>query len=167
MIRAWAVWERDRRLSIGLPIFFVSVWSALCVCAARYLRSLKCKHRDLIPILVSLKPSTWQLYKYQIQRFLVALFPDAAPFSSWNGPWWWDLKEVCCSLRLLSCKTLAEPQPGILILMCIKGYQTREYLLDKIYAPNIERSHVVKMGPSSGLVRLVYVDGTHMFCLSE
>jgi len=41
MIRAWAVWERDRRISIGLSIFFVSVWIAVCVYTSRYLTSLK------------------------------------------------------------------------------------------------------------------------------
>jgi hypothetical protein len=40
MIRTWAVWDRDRRLAIGLPMFFVSVWCALCIYAARYLNSL-------------------------------------------------------------------------------------------------------------------------------
>jgi len=104
MIRAWAVWERDRRLSIGLPIFFVSVWTALCVYAARYLRSLK-----FMQIPNPTLPGCFVSGRSSIQ------FAEWALVMGFEG--------------------------GILILMCIKGYQT------------------LKMGPSSGLVRLVYVDG--------
>jgi hypothetical protein len=43
MIQTWAVWERDRRLSIRLPIFFVSMWAALCFVVLHYLRSIQCK----------------------------------------------------------------------------------------------------------------------------
>lgn len=44
MIRTWAVWERDRRLAIALPIFFVLIWCAICISAARFLSSLECMY---------------------------------------------------------------------------------------------------------------------------
>jgi len=104
MIRAWAVWERDRRLSIGLPIFFVAIWSTLCVYAARYMGSLK-----FIQLPNQTLPGCFVAGRSSIQ------FMEWALVMGFEG--------------------------GILILMCIKGYRT------------------LRMGPSSGLIRLVYIDG--------
>jgi FtsH-binding integral membrane protein len=42
-IRAWAVWEQDRRLTFGLPIFFVLCWAPTFVVIGLYLSSLKCE----------------------------------------------------------------------------------------------------------------------------
>ncbi|KIM76667.1 hypothetical protein PILCRDRAFT_826071 [Piloderma croceum F 1598] len=52
MIRTWAVWERDRRLAIALPIFFVLIWCAICISATRYLSSL-----EFVPIPQPFPPS--------------------------------------------------------------------------------------------------------------
>ena len=45
-IRTWAVWGMDRRLTIGLPIFFLAIWVPLSVYAARSLKSPRCEHQD-------------------------------------------------------------------------------------------------------------------------
>ncbi|KAF9449495.1 hypothetical protein P691DRAFT_703153 [Macrolepiota fuliginosa MF-IS2] len=39
-IRTWAVWEKDRRLTIGLPIFFVSFWVTQYALVGLYLGTL-------------------------------------------------------------------------------------------------------------------------------
>jgi len=104
MIRTWAIWEGDHRLSIGLPIFFISVWSTLCVYGARYLGSLK-----FMPIK---NPA------------LSGCFVDARS-----------------SIQFVEWALIMGFEGGILILTFIKGYQT------------------LRIGPRSGLMRLVYVDG--------
>ena len=40
-LRTWAVWSRDRRLSIGLPIFFVICYLPMAVIVVMFLRSLE------------------------------------------------------------------------------------------------------------------------------
>ncbi|KIM80500.1 hypothetical protein PILCRDRAFT_534676 [Piloderma croceum F 1598] len=46
-IRAWAIWERDRKLTIGLPILFVSMWTTICIYAARFLKSVEFASRSI------------------------------------------------------------------------------------------------------------------------
>jgi len=48
MIRTWAVWGMDRRLTIGLPIFFVSIWLPLSVYAVRSVTSLTGELQDFV-----------------------------------------------------------------------------------------------------------------------
>ncbi|TFK32625.1 hypothetical protein BDQ12DRAFT_479687 [Crucibulum laeve] len=40
-LRAWAVWNRDRRLSITLPMLYVGIWGSDCVIMAKFLASMK------------------------------------------------------------------------------------------------------------------------------
>ena len=42
-LRTWAVWNRDRRLSIILPIFFTLVEGSGFVIIGIYLNSIKCR----------------------------------------------------------------------------------------------------------------------------
>jgi hypothetical protein len=70
MIRTWAVWERDRRLAIALPIFFVLIWCAICISATRYLSSLECMY------LLSLRTSCGV---FKITNPTVAPLPQPLP----------------------------------------------------------------------------------------
>jgi hypothetical protein len=49
-LRTWAVWNRDRRLSIGLPIFFVLCWAPIFKLVDMFVNSIAGKrisiHRD-------------------------------------------------------------------------------------------------------------------------
>jgi hypothetical protein len=42
-VRTWAVWNRDWRLTIGLPIFFVICWVPAFGVTAMFIKSLACK----------------------------------------------------------------------------------------------------------------------------
>ncbi|KIM78598.1 hypothetical protein PILCRDRAFT_11064 [Piloderma croceum F 1598] len=94
MIRTWAVWERDRRLTIGLSIFFVSV----CMYAVAFRTS--CSDHSIDKI-INFKSH-----------------PNAAtnPSSKLFGYW--------TQLHSIRGMGSAEPHSGILLLMSIKAYQT-------------------------------------------
>ena len=42
-LRCWAVWGRDRRLTIGLPIFFILCWVPIVTIVAIFIPTLRCK----------------------------------------------------------------------------------------------------------------------------
>jgi hypothetical protein len=46
-VRTWAVWNRDRRLSIGLPIFFVLCWAPMIKIIDMFLKSTTRRHISL------------------------------------------------------------------------------------------------------------------------
>ena len=43
-LRTWGVWNRDRRLTIGLPIFFIACWVPMAIFIAIFLNSVECEY---------------------------------------------------------------------------------------------------------------------------
>ena len=50
-IRTWAVWNRNRRLTIILPILFVLVWGLCFIFLGKFLISLRCEYSYFHPTL--------------------------------------------------------------------------------------------------------------------
>jgi hypothetical protein len=48
-LRTWAVWNRNRRLSIGLPIFFVLCWAPMIPSFVMTIQSFACRHISTHP----------------------------------------------------------------------------------------------------------------------
>ena len=50
-IRTWAVWNRNKHLTIILPILFVLVWGSCFVFLGKFLVSMRCEHSYSYPTL--------------------------------------------------------------------------------------------------------------------
>ena len=130
MIRTWAVWGMDGRLTIGLPIFFVSIWIPLSTYAVRSLKSL-----------TSERPSRTSFYSKLIEWFKVlavsvppfqGCFVSRTPYASqgWALMMGFEGGTVSSAPPFYGRKAVSNapppPRQGMMILMAIKAYRTCE-----------------------------------------
>jgi hypothetical protein len=66
-LRTWAVWNRNRRLSIILPILYFLVWGSCFVVLSLYLNSSTCKVFLSLTIWAGLSRGSWRSAIYRVQ----------------------------------------------------------------------------------------------------
>lgn len=140
MIRLWVIWEKDRRIAIGLPTLFSMTWIAIFVLTWYFLQSMQCQW---IIIVVSLFPSTIYWLSLQNSNLVFSLpIPEFSGCYSTSSNTMlimdWVLFmafEIGIAGHTLFDKILHSISlpPAMLGLMLIKGIRACEYVFNCSY----------------------------------